>query len=30
LNAGKLSETAIPRNVEKGFGSFLQQLFRNR
>jgi hypothetical protein len=30
LNASKLSETAIPRNVEKGFGSFLQQLFRNR
>jgi hypothetical protein len=27
---GKLSETAIPRSVEKGFGSFIQQLFRNR
>jgi hypothetical protein len=30
LNVGKLSETAIPRSVEKGFGSFIQQLFRNR
>jgi len=30
LNAGKLAETGLPQNVEKGFGSFFKQLFRSR
>jgi AsmA protein len=30
LNSEKLIETGVPRQVEKGFGSFFKQLFRNR
>jgi hypothetical protein len=30
LNSEKLVETGLPRQVEKGFGSFFKQLFRNR
>ncbi len=30
LNAGKLAETGLPQNVEKGVGSFFRQLFRSR
>ncbi|MGH7797128.1 MAG: AsmA family protein [Candidatus Binatia bacterium] len=30
LNAGKIAETGLPQNVEKGFSSFFKRLFRNR
>ena len=30
LNAGKLAETGLPQNVEKGFSSFFKRLFRSR
>jgi AsmA protein len=30
LNAGKIAETGLPQNVEKGFNSFFKRLFRNR
>ncbi len=30
LNAGKLAETGLPQNAEKGFSSFFKRLFRNR
>jgi uncharacterized protein involved in outer membrane biogenesis len=30
VNSEKLAATALPRNVEKGFGSFFKDLFRSR
>jgi uncharacterized protein involved in outer membrane biogenesis len=30
LDAGKVAETGLPQNVEKGFSSFFKRLFRNR
>ena len=30
LNAQKVAETGLPQNIDKGFGSFFKQLFRNR
>jgi hypothetical protein len=30
LNAQKIAETGLPQNLEKGFGTFFKQLFRNR
>jgi AsmA protein len=30
LNAGKLAETGLPQNAEKGFSSFFKRLFRSR
>lgn len=30
LNAGKLSETSLPKAIEKGVGSFFKNLFRGR
>jgi len=30
LNSEKLAETALPKSVEKGFGSFFKGLFRGR
>ena len=29
LNAGKIAETGLPQNVEKGFSSFFKRLFRS-
>jgi len=30
LNAGRLAETGLPQNAEKGFSSFFKRLFRSR
>jgi hypothetical protein len=30
LNAGKIADTRLPQNVEKGFSSFFNRLFRSR